>query len=423
MLSSWQALIQSINQDHYERGHLSIASMLAQNGQEALQQIELHKPEVIILDCHMPILDGYAVCRLARQMADYHPFIVMVSGDDSLHEDRQSLEAGADRFLFKDEVHSDTLIDILLSFLENAHFKMQARLAETPTSLVIGSSSPLHDDALDSLHQMLHSTADQAGIIIVEMSIRWRAYLPIDRSQPEPALTPAGEAFWRNVYHSLGSILLKDAIAKWNRMTSLAKALSLPLEAQNEQLRRLTFSADKEIQLAALEGLGINQVHDALYILIGAAHSEDEEIRHTAIKALGALGDARGIPTLKAALQSSASILRYAALNALSTIGTTEALDIIRHSLESADSTMRVDAIRSFVLSGSRIEATQVIAWLAAHLPQEQDETVFYALVMTLRDLAHPQAIPLLKQIAHHESEVVSRAAHKALAKLNKAEV
>lgn len=42
----------------------------AKDGQEALQQIVVHRPDVIVLDLLLPILDGFEVLRQLRAMTD-----------------------------------------------------------------------------------------------------------------------------------------------------------------------------------------------------------------------------------------------------------------------------------------------------------------------------------------------------------------
>jgi HEAT repeat protein/DNA-binding NarL/FixJ family response regulator len=416
MLSTWDSLIQYLNQDHLVSGLFDISSRMAHSGKEAVQEIENHRPEMILLDCHMPILDGYTVCQLTRQIQSYDPFIVMVSGDDTQAEKSRAFAVGANMFLLKHEISPDAFIDILLSFLEQSHIRMQTKV-QGPTGTTDTANLPA-EISLENLIETLQNTPSNAGNVIIEMAIRWREHFSRDPDHIRNMVTPAGEVFWRNVYHNLSSIHLKEAIAKWDRMTDLARALSLPPTEQNEQLKQLAFSQDKELQLAALQSLGLNRHEDAIYMLISAAHHDDEEVRLTAIAALGALSDHRAVPSLAAALPSPSSIIRYTALNALSAIGTPEAFHVIEQSLKSADPSLRIDAIRSFVLSGSKLESAQVMELLEPLVESEDDENVLYAIVMTLRDLKHRQALPILERLERHPHLVVSEAAHKAIARL-----
>ena len=74
----------------------------AENGFEALEQIEAHNPDVIILDVMMPKMDGLAVCRKLRsepKTADLP--IIMLSAKTTQAAIEEGLAAGADKYLTK----------------------------------------------------------------------------------------------------------------------------------------------------------------------------------------------------------------------------------------------------------------------------------------------------------------------------------
>jgi two-component system, OmpR family, response regulator VicR len=73
---------------------------LAHSGEEALQQIANDVPDLLVLDVHMPGLDGYEVCRRLRSNAalDQLRIIMLTSSDDKI----AAFEAGVDDYLNKD---------------------------------------------------------------------------------------------------------------------------------------------------------------------------------------------------------------------------------------------------------------------------------------------------------------------------------
>ena len=76
--------------------------VVAADGAAALDAVQRHQPDVILLDVTMPVLDGLEVCR--RLKADVNTRltpIVLVTGQTDLSDRLRGIEAGADEFLSK----------------------------------------------------------------------------------------------------------------------------------------------------------------------------------------------------------------------------------------------------------------------------------------------------------------------------------
>ena len=70
------------------------------DGQEALQQVQLSKPNLIVLDLMLPKLSGLEVCRLLRREQNDVPIIILTPTGEEI--DRViGLEVGADDYLIK----------------------------------------------------------------------------------------------------------------------------------------------------------------------------------------------------------------------------------------------------------------------------------------------------------------------------------
>jgi DNA-binding response OmpR family regulator len=50
---------------------------VAANGEEALQQVTAHSPDLLVLDVLMPRLDGRQVLRQIRQTGNWTPIILL----------------------------------------------------------------------------------------------------------------------------------------------------------------------------------------------------------------------------------------------------------------------------------------------------------------------------------------------------------
>ena len=66
----------------------------AANGREALAVIGRWKPDVILLDLMMPIMDGWAFCKEQKRTGDNTP-IVLLSAAGGLDEHQRALGAAA----------------------------------------------------------------------------------------------------------------------------------------------------------------------------------------------------------------------------------------------------------------------------------------------------------------------------------------
>lgn len=72
----------------------------AHDGQEALQKVQLEKPNLIVLDLMLPQLSGLEVCRLLRRERNETPIIMLTAKGEEI--DRViGLEVGADDYLVK----------------------------------------------------------------------------------------------------------------------------------------------------------------------------------------------------------------------------------------------------------------------------------------------------------------------------------
>ena len=76
--------------------------MAAQNGADALKQVESFAPDLVLLDVMMPRISGYEVCRRMRERADWrHIKIVMLSAKGREAEVSKGVSLGADLYVTK----------------------------------------------------------------------------------------------------------------------------------------------------------------------------------------------------------------------------------------------------------------------------------------------------------------------------------
>jgi len=74
----------------------------AENGKEAIATALKHKPDVILMDVMMPVLDGIAACRQMREMPDFRDtYIIFLTARAEEFSEVAAFEAGADDFITK----------------------------------------------------------------------------------------------------------------------------------------------------------------------------------------------------------------------------------------------------------------------------------------------------------------------------------
>ena len=72
----------------------------AQNGMEALALCRKMRPDLVLMDLHMPVMDGLSAARaLKRQLPATRVVIMTSDGDESVR--RATSRAGADGFVLK----------------------------------------------------------------------------------------------------------------------------------------------------------------------------------------------------------------------------------------------------------------------------------------------------------------------------------
>ena len=134
---------------------------LAENGQEALDKIEAHDYDAILMDCLMPIMDGFEATRKIRQQSKYHDVPIIALTANAMKEDiARALEAGMNGHIAK-PVNVRDLFITLASWIKEE--SVNAPVSNTPsindTKLIRPNLRAINYDAalaaLDSDEELL----------------------------------------------------------------------------------------------------------------------------------------------------------------------------------------------------------------------------------------------------------------------------
>ena len=95
---------------------------VANNGQTAIEQVEALKPDIVLMDVQMPIMDGREATRIIAQQFPDTKVIVLSTFDDDQYI-FESIKAGAKSYLLK-----DTPSEELTQVIQCVHYSDRTQL-------------------------------------------------------------------------------------------------------------------------------------------------------------------------------------------------------------------------------------------------------------------------------------------------------
>jgi DNA-binding response OmpR family regulator len=157
----------------------------SRSGQDAIEMVVERPPDAMLLECHLPDIDGMEICRRVRQLPGYVRILMFSRGAD-VDERVRGLEAGADAYMSKPLIVTE--LRARLNALLRKHEPVAG--ASSLTALTWGGVTLERDG---------YTVSAPGG---------WRELTPTEcrllevfMSQPERILSNAeiGEAVWRTV--------------------------------------------------------------------------------------------------------------------------------------------------------------------------------------------------------------------------------
>jgi len=95
---------------------INVAVLSAENGMEAVEFVKNNKIDLILMDVHMPVLDGFQATRMIRENEIGHVIIVALTAIAMQGDREKCLESGMDDYLSK-PFKKDELYDIIKKYL------------------------------------------------------------------------------------------------------------------------------------------------------------------------------------------------------------------------------------------------------------------------------------------------------------------
>lgn len=116
---------------HYNLTREGYEVAQADNGKKAIEVAHTFKPDVILMDVMMPVMDGIAACRQLREESDFrHTHIIFLTARAEEFSEVAAFDAGADDFITK-PIKPRALLSRLAAFARrDAHQEEQDKVIE-----------------------------------------------------------------------------------------------------------------------------------------------------------------------------------------------------------------------------------------------------------------------------------------------------
>lgn len=204
----------------------SLTFVEAENGRHALQIAPEIRPDVVILDVMMPIVNGFQVCQMLKSDPLLRPVpIILVTAKGSPEDKVTGLDAGADDFIGKpfDETELQARVRSALR-IKSLHDELQRTLR-------------LHENLV---RMVMHDMGNLIAVVRSALGLYLR----------EPDITPESLKYVRSAYED--NILLGNMINDTLDVDSL-EAHKMTLNCQTTDMVDLLQNMVDSFEAAALE--------------------------------------------------------------------------------------------------------------------------------------------------------------------------
>jgi len=100
------------------RSYIGCTVISAHNGEDCLKMVKKEPPDVILLDIHMPKMDGFEVCTILKEdkQTKHIPIIFLTATASDLKSRIRGLEMGADDYMVQpvDNLEMITRVKVML---------------------------------------------------------------------------------------------------------------------------------------------------------------------------------------------------------------------------------------------------------------------------------------------------------------------
>jgi len=121
--------------------HLPVDVLIAGNGQQALEMIRAHRPDLVYMDLNMPVMDGPACCAALKADEELRSIpIIMVTTAGREEDELLCREAGCDDFITK-PIDRQIFLEKGRKFLEDFDRRQPRVECDADLSLAVSGAS------------------------------------------------------------------------------------------------------------------------------------------------------------------------------------------------------------------------------------------------------------------------------------------
>ncbi len=213
---------------------LGLEAHAVSNGQEAVDLMRSRRFDLVLMDCQMPGMDGYAATQAIRGFetssdAGRTPIIALTA--NAINGDREKcLAAGMDDYLSK-PYSGEQLAATLSRWLRQPHTRTFAAFDAKPVAVatVTPSASPINVAILD---QMRAIAPAKSQALIHRLIDSFLHNAPPQLMQMNQALADADTSKWRQVAHMLKSSSLTMGAERLGGLFCKMERLDIGVDAQ-----------------------------------------------------------------------------------------------------------------------------------------------------------------------------------------------
>ena len=201
--------------------------LAAPDGKVALELFAQASPDIVLMDCQMPVLDGYQATQAIRQLesnSNEQPVVIIaVTGNTAVGDREKCIAAGADDYLGK-PFTGDQLRDVISKYLQHSE------------SLPVVESSVL--DGLSTLQEAWGQDVVQKVVqVYLHRSKEIVAELRLSLDAPDAASVTANAHALKSSSAKVGALKLADlceSLETAGRQGDLSSAAEIHQHIQQE---------------------------------------------------------------------------------------------------------------------------------------------------------------------------------------------